>query len=188
MCSQSILGLDPGISRLENLPDRRALLRLGRALVDQYCSSFRTVPKRIVLDIDDTFDRVHGGQQLGLFNAYHDDYGFQPIVVFDGGCLSTSPAAPARSSMASPARSSRYRSSSPSWARRISPTPRRCGAPDQWQIDCIAEPTSKAASAAEATAAIEQHLAHVREISASFTPATSSAFASTANPLRGRAG
>ena len=84
MCSQSILGLDPGISRLENLPDRRALLRLGRALVDQYCSSFRTVPKRIVLDIDDTFDRVHGGQQLGLFNAYHDDYGFQPIVVFDG--------------------------------------------------------------------------------------------------------
>ena len=78
LCSQST------ISRLENLPDRRALLRLGRSLVDQYCGSFRTVPKRIVLDIDDTFDRVHGGQQLRLFNAYHDDYGFQPIVVFDG--------------------------------------------------------------------------------------------------------
>src|SRR5258708_19347480 len=41
------------------------------------------MPKRIVLDIDDTFDRVHGGQQLRLFNAYYDDYGFQPIVVFD---------------------------------------------------------------------------------------------------------
>jgi len=78
LCSQST------ISRLENLPDRRALLRLGRALVEQYCGSFRTVPKRIVLDIDDTFDRVHGGQQLRLFNAYYDDYGFQPIVVFDG--------------------------------------------------------------------------------------------------------
>jgi Transposase DDE domain group 1 len=78
LCSQST------ISRLENLPDLRALLRLGRALVDQYCGSFRTVPRRIVLDIDDTFDRVHGGQQLHLFNAYHDDYGFQPIVVFDG--------------------------------------------------------------------------------------------------------
>jgi hypothetical protein len=78
LCSQST------ISRLENLPDRRALLRLGRALVEQYCSSFRAVPQRILLDIDDTFDRVHGGQQLRLFNAYHDDYGFQPIVVFDG--------------------------------------------------------------------------------------------------------
>jgi hypothetical protein len=78
LCSQST------VSRLENLPDLRALLRLGRALVEQYCSSFRAVPKRIVLDIDDTFDRVHGGQQLRLFNAYYDDYGFQPIVVFDG--------------------------------------------------------------------------------------------------------
>jgi hypothetical protein len=36
-----------------------------------------------VLDIDDTFDAVHGGQQLRLFNAHHDEYGFQPIVVFD---------------------------------------------------------------------------------------------------------
>jgi hypothetical protein len=78
LCSQST------ISRLENLPDVRALLRLARAFVEQYCGSFRAVPKRIVLDIDDTFDRVHGGQQLRLFNAHYDDYGFQPIVVFDG--------------------------------------------------------------------------------------------------------
>jgi len=78
LCSQ------PTISRLENLPDTRALLRTGRTMVDLYCESFRTVPKRIVLDIDDTFDAVHGGQQLRLFNAHHDEYGFQPIVVFDG--------------------------------------------------------------------------------------------------------
>jgi hypothetical protein len=42
------------------------------------------VPRRVVLDIDDTFDAVHGGQQLRLFNAHHDEYGFRPIVVFDG--------------------------------------------------------------------------------------------------------
>src|SRR5246127_1025744 len=34
LCSQST------ISRLENLPDLRALLRFGRALVEQYCGSF----------------------------------------------------------------------------------------------------------------------------------------------------
>jgi Transposase DDE domain group 1 len=78
LCSQST------ISRLENLPDARALLRMGRAMVDLYCESFRQVPKRITLDIDDTFDAVHGGQQLRLFNAHYDEYGFQPIVVFDG--------------------------------------------------------------------------------------------------------
>jgi hypothetical protein len=72
------------ISRPGNLPDTRALLRLGRGLIEQYCASIRQVPKRIVLDVDDTFDRVYGGQQLRLSNAYHDDYGFQPIVVFDG--------------------------------------------------------------------------------------------------------
>ena len=71
------------ISRFENLPDARALLRVGRAMVDHYCHSFRQVPARIVLDIDDTFDAVHGGQQMRLFNAHHDEYGFQPIVVFD---------------------------------------------------------------------------------------------------------
>ncbi len=71
--------------RLENLPDARALLRMGRAMVDLYCESFRQVPKRITLDIDDTFDAVHGGQQLRLFNAHYDEYGFQPIVVFDAG-------------------------------------------------------------------------------------------------------
>ena len=43
LCSQST------ISRLENLPDARALLRLGRALVDVYCGSFRQVPKRVRL-------------------------------------------------------------------------------------------------------------------------------------------
>jgi hypothetical protein len=78
LCSQST------ISRLENLPDARVLLRMGRAMIDLYCESFRQVPKRITLDIDDTFDAAHGGQQLRLFNAYYDDYSFQPIVVFDG--------------------------------------------------------------------------------------------------------
>ena len=78
LCSQST------ISRLENLPDARALLRMGRAMVDLYCESFHKVPRRITLDIDDTFDAVHGGQQLRLFNAHYDEYGFQPITVFDG--------------------------------------------------------------------------------------------------------
>ena len=77
LCSQ------PTISRLENLPDARALLRMGRTMVEHYCHSFRQVPRRIVLDIDDTFDAVHGSQQLRLFNAHYDEYGFQPIVVFD---------------------------------------------------------------------------------------------------------
>jgi hypothetical protein len=77
LCSQ------PTLSRLENTPGRRELVHMARAMVALYCASFRQVPRRITLDIDDSFDAVHGGQQLRLFNAYYDAYGFQPIVVFD---------------------------------------------------------------------------------------------------------
>jgi hypothetical protein len=45
-------------------PDTRALLRLGQVLIEQYCASFRQMPKRIVLDVDDIFDRVHGGPAI----------------------------------------------------------------------------------------------------------------------------
>ncbi len=91
LCSQST------VSRLENLPSRTDLYRMARALVDQYCVSFPKVPDRIVLDLDDSFDATHGGQQLQLFNAYYDEHGFQPIVIFDGsGRLVTTVLRPAK--------------------------------------------------------------------------------------------
>ena len=51
------------------------------AMVELFCDSFEQVPRRIVLDIDDTEDRVHGEQQLSLFNAYYDTRCFQPIHI-----------------------------------------------------------------------------------------------------------
>jgi len=74
----------PTVPRLENLPGTRALLRMGQAMADLCCASFRQAPNRIVLDVDGTFDAVHGGQQMRLFNAHCDEHGFQPIAVFDG--------------------------------------------------------------------------------------------------------
>jgi DDE family transposase len=77
LCSQ------PTISRLENLPGAVALKRMMAAMVELFCDSFEQVPRRIVLDIDDTEDRVHGGQQLSLFNAYYDSRCFQPIHIYE---------------------------------------------------------------------------------------------------------
>ena len=74
----------PTLSRLENAPDWRTLVRIGLGLIDLYCRSFRTPPKHIVLDIDDTDDPVHGQQELALFNAHYDCTCFQPIHIFDG--------------------------------------------------------------------------------------------------------
>jgi hypothetical protein len=78
LCSQ------PTLSRLENAPDIRSLIRLTYALVDQYCASFGSaVPTAITLDIDDTVDVVHGRQQMSLFNAFEGEYCFKPIHVYD---------------------------------------------------------------------------------------------------------
>jgi hypothetical protein len=65
LCSQ------PTMSRLENLPTVTALKRMMAAMVELFCDSFSEVPTRIVLDIDDTEDRVHGGQELALFHAHY---------------------------------------------------------------------------------------------------------------------
>ena len=54
----------PTLSRIENAPSWRALARMGLSMINLFCESFERVPQRIVLDIDDTDDVVHGSQQL----------------------------------------------------------------------------------------------------------------------------
>ena len=77
LCSQ------PTISRMENMADTRSLVRMQHELIRVYCDSFKRAPATMVLDIDETFDEVHGGQQMSLFNGYYGGYGYQPILVFD---------------------------------------------------------------------------------------------------------
>jgi len=77
LCSQ------PTVSRWENAPTLREVVRLTCALVDLYCASYPPPPEAVTLDIDDTVDVVHGHQQLCLFNAHHDERCFMPTHVYD---------------------------------------------------------------------------------------------------------
>ena len=76
LCSQ------PTMSRLENAPSRGKVGRMTGALVDIFCRSFPAPPAAVTLDIDDTCDRVHGQQQLSLFNGFHDTRCFLPVHVY----------------------------------------------------------------------------------------------------------
>jgi hypothetical protein len=67
LCSQ------PTISRWENAPTLREIIRLTYALVDIWCRSYQKPPRSVVLDIDDTVDVVHGHQQLAQWNAHYDE-------------------------------------------------------------------------------------------------------------------
>lgn len=73
----------PTISRLENIADVKSLYRIGIGFIDLFCRGYATPPKRIELDIDDTDDLVHGGQQLALFNTHAGGHCFQPIHIFE---------------------------------------------------------------------------------------------------------
>src|SRR5919206_603170 len=77
LCSQ------PTMCRLENLPTIIALKRVMAAMVELFCDSFSEVPNRIVLDIDDTEDRVHGNQELALFHAHYGGRCFLPTHVYE---------------------------------------------------------------------------------------------------------
>ena len=77
LCSQ------PTISRWENAPDRKTIIRLTYAMVDAWCASYAHEPEAVTLDIDDTVDVAHGHQQLSLFHAHYDDRCFLPIHIYD---------------------------------------------------------------------------------------------------------
>jgi len=77
LCSQ------PTMSRWENAPTLREVVRMTYAMVDTDCASYARPPAAATLDIDDTVDVVHGHQQLALFNAHYDERCFLPIHVYD---------------------------------------------------------------------------------------------------------
>ena len=77
LCSQ------PTMSRCENAPSLREVIRLMRAMVALYCRSYDKPPASVTLDIDDTLDVVHGQQQLSMFNAHYDERCFLPIHIYD---------------------------------------------------------------------------------------------------------
>ncbi len=77
LCSQ------PTLSRLENAPGLREVIRLSYALVDLWMDSYPRPPAAVTLDIDDTVDVAHGRQELTRFNAHYDEYCFLPIHVYD---------------------------------------------------------------------------------------------------------
>jgi hypothetical protein len=82
--SEHVLASQPTMCRFENAPSRTDLYRIGAAISDAFIDSYLQAPKAIILDIDDTCDEIHGAQQLSLFNAYHDNYCFLPIHIYEG--------------------------------------------------------------------------------------------------------
>ena len=77
------LASQPTMSRWENAPGLRTLIRLTHEMIDIYCDSHDAPPAAVTLDIDDTFDAAHGEQQLTFWNGFHGERGYAPIHVYE---------------------------------------------------------------------------------------------------------
>jgi len=86
------LGSQPTLSRWENAPSARDLVRLNHALLDQFlrlCAKQVRQRGEILLDIDSTDDPTHGQQQLSFFNGAYNQHMYHPMLIFERhtGCL-----------------------------------------------------------------------------------------------------
>ena len=86
------LGSQPTLSRWENSPSPRDLLKLQDALLDGFVKICgKRVRKRgeILLDVDSTDDPTYGQQQLSFFNGGYDQHMYHPLLIFERhtGCL-----------------------------------------------------------------------------------------------------
>ena len=79
------LASQPTISRLEGRVSKKDLLRMARALFEDYLDSFNgEAPKMICIDMDPSAHLVYGQQELGLFNTHVGDTCLMPFYIFDG--------------------------------------------------------------------------------------------------------
>jgi tetratricopeptide (TPR) repeat protein len=81
------LASQPTLSRFENAPDRKELLRMSEALADCVMERHRKRlhgrARRITIDLDPTDDPTHGQQQFTFFNSHCDSYCYLPVVAKD---------------------------------------------------------------------------------------------------------
>ena len=81
------LGLQPTLSRWENSPPPRDLLKLQDAPLDWFvklCGEQVRKRGEILLDVDSTDDPTYGQQQLSFFNGGYDQHMYHPLLLSPG--------------------------------------------------------------------------------------------------------
>ena len=75
----------PTVCRFENsLTTKEDVAKFSLALPKIYTErAYKRPPKKIVLDLDETFLPCHGTQQDALFSGYEKSFGYKPLYVMD---------------------------------------------------------------------------------------------------------
>ena len=79
---RSDLASQPSLCRFEHRITPQSLALMQMTYVESWLAH-RARPKKMLLDMDSTWDETHGAQQLTFFNGHYDSYGYHPLLVFD---------------------------------------------------------------------------------------------------------
>ncbi len=80
--SRTDLASQPSLCRFEHRITAQALALMQMTYFENWLAH-RERPRKLVLDMDSTWDETHGAQQLTFFNGHYDSYGYHPLLVFD---------------------------------------------------------------------------------------------------------
>lgn len=61
--------------------------KIEHYFVDMFLASYKKAPEKIVLDLDNTDDIIHGNQEGRFFHGYYDHYCYLPLYIFCGDHL-----------------------------------------------------------------------------------------------------
>jgi hypothetical protein len=75
------LASQPTISRLENMPCGKDLLRASIRLAERVISQLPRSTRRVIIDVDPTDDPCHGQQQFEFFNGHYGEHCYLPLHV-----------------------------------------------------------------------------------------------------------
>lgn len=76
------LASQPTMSRLDNLPDSKALFRMGEELLQTFLDKYqRWEVRHILLDIDSSEDPTYGQQEFTFYNKFYDNHCYLPLFI-----------------------------------------------------------------------------------------------------------
>lgn len=75
------LASQPTISRVENMPSGKELMRAGVAMARKVVSQLSSETSRVIIDVDPTDDPCHGQQEFEFFNGHYDEHCYLPLHV-----------------------------------------------------------------------------------------------------------
>lgn len=81
------LASSPTLSRFENRVNRKSLVRMSEALINDFIASHEQPPESLILDFDATDCMIHGHQEGRFFHGYYDNHCYLPLYVMCGEAL-----------------------------------------------------------------------------------------------------